>query len=284
MTNTPTADSHSGNLRGDAAPVFSNILCAVDGTRTSLAAVAMAASLAGRGGRLTLLSVTGERGSGQFAAAAINPERAKAVLSYAKQLAEEAGVHAATVLDPGRPPVDVILEHAREHDLLVLGGPPVSRVAGLLVGGVAVEALSQLTTPTLIVRRSFGGSLRGRRVVVASDGLEGSERIVRLAGALARSQGAQVTLVHASGSEARVAGRSIESQGRELATIVPDACEVVTEPGGAAEVILQAAAHEQAELVVLGTRRLAGVRALGSVSRRIVHEAECPVLLVPPEQ
>jgi hypothetical protein len=43
-------------------------------------------------------------------------------------------------------------------------------------------ALSQFTTPMLIVRKSATGSLQGRRILVASDGDEDSDRIEELAG------------------------------------------------------------------------------------------------------
>jgi nucleotide-binding universal stress UspA family protein len=34
----------------------------------------------------------------------------------------------------------------------------------------------------------------------------------------------------------------------------------------------------------MGSRRLEGLKALGSVSRRVVHEAHCSVMLMPPER
>ncbi len=37
---------------------------------------------------------------------------------------------------------------------------------------------------------------------------------------------------------------------------------------------------EEADLVVVGSRGLRGIRALGSVSERVAHEALCPVLVV----
>ena len=49
------------------APLFANVLCAVDGTRASTAAVRMAACLAGPEGSLTLLAVTAAAGSGVHA-------------------------------------------------------------------------------------------------------------------------------------------------------------------------------------------------------------------------
>ena len=47
--------------------------------------------------------------------------------------------------------------------------------------------------------------------------------------------------------------------------------------------IVETAAREDASLVVIGSRRVGGVRALGSVSERVVHEAPCSVLVVRPE-
>jgi nucleotide-binding universal stress UspA family protein len=48
-------------------------------------------------------------------------------------------------------------------------------------------------------------------------------------------------------------------------------------------VIVETAAREDASLVVIGSRRLEGVRALGSVSERVVHDAPCSVLVMRPE-
>jgi nucleotide-binding universal stress UspA family protein len=58
---------------------------------------------------------------------------------------------------------------------------------------------------------------------------------------------------------------------------------VVIKSGRAAAVIVSAAAAARASLVVMGSRRLDGLRAMGSVSRRVAHQARCSVLLVPPE-
>jgi len=59
--------------------------------------------------------------------------------------------------------------------------------------------------------------------------------------------------------------------------------EVVVKSGRAGPVIVSAATAGDASLVAMGSRRLEGLRAMGSVSRRVVHQARCSVLLVPPE-
>lgn len=263
--------------------VFTDILCAVDGTRTSTAAVRMAAGLAGPEGHLTLLAVTAVSGSGPYATAAISPSRAKTLLSRAKRIAEDTGVPASTVVDPGSPPADMILQRAADHDLLVMGAPPTSLLAGILIGGVAATALSKFDTPMLIVRKTSAGSLHGRRILLASDGGEGSVRVVELAGRLGESQGAQVTLVNALTAESKMNPRTIQEQASALKRKLPDAGEPLIEPGKAWDVILKAANSTNADMIVMGSRRLGGLRALGSVSRHAAHDAPCSVLLLPPE-
>jgi nucleotide-binding universal stress UspA family protein len=134
----------------------------------------------------------------------------------------------------------------------------------------------------LLVRRSFTGSLHGRRILVASDGREGSDRVVALAGRLGLSQDASVTLVHALGSESKVRPSRLQAQARALELTLPRTDQAWVEPGKAWEVILNAAKSTKAAIVVIGSRRLGGLRALGSVSRRLVHDAPCSVLLLPP--
>jgi nucleotide-binding universal stress UspA family protein len=241
----------------------------------------MAARLAGPDGSLTLLAVTAVKGSGPYAMAVISPSRVEHVLSSAKRIAADAGVRATTVVDPGGPPVEVILERASEYDLLAIGAPA-SWLGDKLMGGVAARALERFTTPMLVARPAQGGSLQGRRILVASDGEEGSDRIVELGGRLALSQGAPVTLVNALGPESKMNPRDIQGQARALERMLPDASDTLIEPGRARDVIVNAAKSEDAAIVVIGSRRLRGLRALGSVSRRVVHDAPCSVLLVPP--
>jgi nucleotide-binding universal stress UspA family protein len=53
--------------------------------------------------------------------------------------------------------------------------------------------------------------------------------------------------------------------------------------GDPAEVIIEAAKSQKADLIVMGSRGLRGVariKALGSVTRRVVEHADCPVLVV----
>ncbi|MGO9489947.1 MAG: universal stress protein [Solirubrobacteraceae bacterium] len=267
----------ASNSSAERIPVFRDILCAVDGTLGSTAALKLAASLAGPDGHLTLLAVTAVQGAGAYETAAISPTRAERLLKRAKLIADRAGVPSTTAIDPRAPAQEVILERAAEHDLLAIGPPATSRLTGMIVGSVTAAALGRFTRPMLVARRPFVLSLQGRQILVASDGEEGSERLVELAARLGRSQGAPVSLVNALGAESKMNPRTIQAQARAL----PDP-EPYIEPGKASDVILNAAKSRKAALVVVGSRRLGGVRALGSVSRRVVYHAPCAVLVVPP--
>ena len=74
--------------------------------------------------------------------------------------------------------------------------------------------------------------------------------------------------------------RNIQAQARTLGLGEDD---VLVEPGKPVEMILDAAQRISPVLLVLGSRRLGGLRALGSVSRKVVHDAPCSVLLLPPQ-
>jgi nucleotide-binding universal stress UspA family protein len=177
----------------------------------------------------------------------------------------------------------VILERASQYDLLAIGAPATSWLGGALIGGVGATALGSFTTPLLAARAVRGARHFARRVLVASDGSHDSDHVVALAGRLARSQDAKLTLLHVVGIEGRARPRRIHEQARTLELAFEGQSELRIEAGRARGVIVETARSARASLVVMGSRRLEGLRALGSVSRRVVHDAHCSVLLVPPE-
>jgi nucleotide-binding universal stress UspA family protein len=288
MSETGARQPREDGAEPEAEPAperpFTDILCAVDGTRGSLAAVEQAAVLAGPHGHLTLLAVTAVTGAGAYRSAAISPPRAEHIMERAVEIAERLEVPCTAAIDPAGPPPRVILERAAEHELLALGAPSASWLGGELLDGVAHAALDSLKGPVLACRTLLAGGLGfAERILVASDGLDGSDRLVELAGELARAHGASVILLHATDKDSPARSHRVEEQARRLEASLDRAGEVRLETGGAAEAIVQAAREAESSLVVMGSRGLSGLRALGSVSRRVVHGAHCSVLLMPPE-
>jgi len=284
MTETQAPPPQDEGTSSESERVFAETLCAVDGTRRSFAAVEQAAVLAGSHGHLTLLAVTAVTGSGAYQSAAIGPARAEGILNHAAQLATRAGVPSTVVIDPAKPPASVILDRARGHDLLALGAPVTSRLGGMLIGGVAVEAVKLSTIPLLAARLVAAGEHGfAQRILLASDGLDGSDELVELVGRLAKAQNASVVLLHATDGESRAQQERLDQQARQLEAALGGVIDVRVPPGDAADAIVEAAKETAVSLVAMGTHRRGGLKGIGSVSRHVVHEAHCSVLLVPPE-
>src|SRR5271166_5317568 len=248
--------------------VFESALCAIDGTEDSLAAVDEAATLVGSGGHMTLLVATAYRAEGERRSPAIGPLRAKGMIDEAVAIATAGGLSCDVEVDPASPPSRVVIERARGHDLIAMGAPVGSWFAGLFLGGVAVTAERALPAPLLF----------------ASDGLEASDELVDLAGRLARGRRAPAILLHAFGAHADRHPASVDEQARRLHAATDGGSEMRLAPGVAHTAIVGTSGAVGASLVLMCSRRHRGPAMFGSVSRRVVHQGERSVLLVPPER
>src|SRR3954470_21315690 len=137
-----------------------------------------------------------------------------------------------------------------------------------------------------------------KNIIWATDGSASAERALPYAKALAQTDGASLTVVHAVETYAgsRAAGlpvyveeeemqRQIEQQVEELRSEDIDASlKIVTGINvRAAHAIAEAATELGADMIVTGTRghtSLGGL-LLGSVTQRLLHIAPCPVMAVP---
>ena len=139
-------------------------------------------------------------------------------------------------------------------------------------------------------------------IVVGTDGSPTAEKAVREAGELAAKVGGRVHLVSAytrgrPASEVRRDQQQapddvvvddkgeVEDRLEEAAKAVKDAgAEVDTHAikGEPADVIIELAEREQADLIVVGNKGMTGAKrfVLGSVPNAIAHHAPCNVLIV----
>jgi nucleotide-binding universal stress UspA family protein len=140
-------------------------------------------------------------------------------------------------------------------------------------------------------------------IVVGSDGSSRSRQAVAVASGLARTHGASLHLVRAFRPVLQVAGASADAMAGVAATtdaeaeqafragldelaveLRRDGIEVDTHCLGqsAASAILEVAQTQDADLIVVGNRGMAGARrVLGSVPNSVAHGARCAVLIVP---
>jgi len=259
--------------------VFTEALCGVDGGEASFAAVEQAARLVGPGGHLTVLIVTSLRtGAGQMSG-----DSATEMVQHANTLADEAGVSCKIEVDPAGPVHEIVSDWASGHDLLAIGAPPKSVLAGMLFSGVTDTAMRSLSTPLLVARPVSAAARFGERMLVASDGLGGSDELVAFASRVAGDGRSALTLIHALGRRSIASRSRIDAQVQSMQPAGIDGDPAVIESGGADDTIIAACERLDASLVVMSSRRRSGLSVLGSVSRRVVHHGGCSVLLVPPD-
>jgi nucleotide-binding universal stress UspA family protein len=261
--------------------LFTDALCAIDATRTSLRAVSRACELLAPDARLTIFVSTHETGAGAWATAAVSPERARRAVTSAAEIARKAGLRAETLIDSGGPPVERVLERAASHALLALGAPMVPRGAGLWIGGVALHAVHHLPSSLLIAREPSLAA--GEHIVLALDGSEDVLGLTEIAARAARRLQRGVVAVHAVGVESRSQRHHLDAQQERLRNALGAAPEVVVKAERPTDAILGVARERQSSLIIMGSRRIGGVRALGSVSERVAHRAHCSVLIIRPE-
>jgi nucleotide-binding universal stress UspA family protein len=262
---------------------FTDIVCAVNGSRGSVEAARQAIALAGPDGALTFVAVFYSAGTGLAETAGLNEKRARKALDESAGLAYRVGVPAATKLRKGRSPNRVLLSECKRHELMVLGSHGGSRVGGILLGSTATRAAHNASGALLVARRPVG---KWRdfptSILVATDGSAGSWAAARTAGRIARVRGSRIVVLHVPNEPPEERRQAVVEQVAAIQKLT-GANPAVTDGGGqVAERIVDTARSERCSLIAIGRRGLTGLRAIGSVSERVAHQARCSVLVVPP--
>jgi nucleotide-binding universal stress UspA family protein len=233
------------------AAIFDRILVGVDDSPESLEAARRAATLAT--GPITLLSAYDLMETVVGAGMAPTPpvqlderpvrERAERALDDARN--ELAPLGATVKIVRGRPWEVLLDEIARADDsLVVVGTHGAGRAKGILIGSTATELIHKAPCSVLIARKPLKEF--PSKIAVGVDG----SKEAALADAVARDLADRFDA--------------------ELARFerVPDPVKCLVE------------GTMGSDLLVVGSRGLHGIKALGSVSERVAHEAKCSVLVV----
>ena len=266
-----------GFISGEMGANYDSILCGVEGNPASTEAARQAIALAGDHAKLHFTAV--------YTTFELGPDRHKdkleESLEEAARMAGEAGVSASYNLREARYAIDVLLPESQEYDLLVIGTHGKSRARGIFFGSTASEAAHGLEGPLLIAREAPAGDPFPKKILFATDGSPGSWAPARAAGQLASRFDSAVEVVHVDDGKHPEAEPVVTDQVAEIAAEIGNPPPVATHEGNAKDEILEAAKAKGASLIVAGRRGVKGLKALGSVSERVVSAAECSVLLVP---
>jgi nucleotide-binding universal stress UspA family protein len=270
MMNDRTASSPSR-----AETVFRRILVGVDGSPASHEAARQSALVLDPDGELTLLAaygvpaaITGGNGFGIPAYLDLVAQQDTAKRALSSVTAELEGVTASRTLLARDTSWDALIrEAAREQaTLIAVGAHGTGRARGIALGSTTTDVVHKAPCSVLVARGA--GSDFPRTIVVGVDGSPQSVAAYEVARHLSTRFDAELWPVVARG------GKDVDE--RIVATIVGHHYEALPDKPVTALV----AAAADADLVIVGSRGLHGLDALGSVSERVAHQAKSSVLIV----
>ena len=203
---------------------------------------------------------------------------------------------------------EILAQLAATHaDLLVLGTHGRSGLQRLFLGSVTEKVIRKATCPTLVVPPRASdvppdAPVRFRRILCPIDFAESSLSALAYALNLAEEADAHLTLLHViemppelrehplapNFDVDRIHAAAEADARRRLRDLVPDQartyCTVETDvvEGRAYRRVLQRAAEEEADLIVMGVHGRGAVDLLvfGSTTHHVIRAAGCPVLIV----
>jgi len=177
-------------------------------------------------------------------------------------------------------------------DLIAMGSRGRSDLGGLFLGSVSHQVVAHTTRPLLIVRGAPQPAKPQRRVLLAIAGGEEIATAVPTAIAVSRRWAAEVLVLHVSRvlalegvpwtEPAPEAQAAVDAAVRELrAAGVSAHGDVVTGGGSVASEIAEIAEGWDADLIVMGSRRLGELHGLltGATDHQLVHRIQTPVLI-----
>ncbi len=213
----------------------------------------------------------------------------------------------STTVRDGSPSEAIVAAAAKtEADLIVMGARGIGRFSRLLIGSVTRSVATNTTKPFLVIKHHERKDPDIFRIVFATDGSDSSLAAAQFLNSMPLPEHSELTVVHVVWSaNADIPDRFVlemddrvkENLARIRKSEFAEAENVVVQSegilrsrfqsfkttikmGNPAEELLNEAKSIGADLVVVGCRGLRGIKGMmGSVSRQIVSDAHCSVLI-----
>jgi nucleotide-binding universal stress UspA family protein len=263
----------------EGSDLFERIACGIDGSDASIETVRQVARLAPEGAEITLFGVANEDAAVSIGwpaipiahATKVPREAIEAGIERARhELPSHVTVRSGIVTGPPAP-LSVVEAKVRDATVVAIGSHGNRRMPGILLGSVATALIHAAPCSVLLARPSPADTFP-RSIVVGLDGSEQSREAAGHAATIAARTGATLHGLVAMGGApvdyAAVRSIATDSGGFPLNDDTRDPVDAFSDV--------------EADLLVLGSRGLRGVHALGSVSERAAHRAGCSVLVVRP--
>lgn len=245
---------------------FRQVIVGTDGSTAAADAIRQANALRAEGGELLILSVAETYLAGHTGLEAVAwEERIRVGAEDARKAAEDllAGEERTESRVTKGNAGDELIAWARRMgaDLLAVGSRGGGRLAGVMFGSVPTLLAHEAPCSVLIARPGQHGDPWPTAVTVGVDGSEHAQRAESVAREVADGRGATLRVLAARG-------------GGEIADVGS------AEVDDRAPVEVLASAGTTSDLIVVGSRGLHGLAAIGSVAERVAHQAPCSVLIV----
>lgn len=240
-------------------------------------------------------------------------EQTNQSLSKIESTLKQQNVRFRSLVKMGFPGEEILkLIRTKDIDLVVLGTRSYSKVTGFLLGSVSQWVLQEAPCSVLIARNQPRKKLNDRKIklLLATDGSPDAEAAIDFVNAMKLPPSSQVTVLHVIKKQvyetelalrmtpkdeeefAKLAEELFRARGREGATLLKNTRKALSSPnlhiddqlvyGNAAAEILKSARYMKADLIVVGSRGLSGLKRmfLGSVSNKVVHRTGCSVAVI----
>jgi nucleotide-binding universal stress UspA family protein len=227
-----------------------------------------------------------------------DPE-ASALLAEAKERLRDLKVETHVV--GTRAPARMLADFARRNHVgtIVVGSPHRGTVGRALLGSVSEHLLHRAPCEVVVAPRGYASARHTglSKIAVAYDGTDVAKSALRRAGQIAARCGAVLEIIVAedivvSGGPGGLGIRTRRSAAEvteEAVASVDPAIKTegkVVDPGwrqvvGEVAEAIAATCSEDVDLLLLGSKKGSERLLYGSVSRRLIADAPCPVLVVP---
>ena len=283
---------------GSSAP---KVVVGVDGTAANWSAVSWAVAEARRAGRPLLLVASGPS---TVSASAPRPDDldqessdrlAGDLLENVRRRVTSQVREVSTLVSSGAPS-EALLRCADEQDLLVVGKRRGNPWSSAVLGSTAVAVAERCMGPVVVVPEAWSSTEHLAQHIVAGIDRQGDSQVLDLGFSRAHTLGVGLAVVHASSVPSSpsatprgVQPLTVDAQ-QTLADLIapweqeyPNVDVTLQSLALAATVSLLGAATD-AQLLVVGRHTAptgSGGPFLGSTTRKILHHASCPVIIVP---
>ncbi len=257
---------------------FERVTCGIDGTPESFECMSHAMAVAGPEAAVAAVAVV-DRGLALHAgihADAVERDLSESAERALRRVRAAYPRVTASILRGAE--ASGFLDAARDagSDLVAVGSHDSSRAMGIALGSVATSVIHRAPCSVLVARAQTAIPFPDA-ILIATDGSDDAGQAVAAAARIAYRYGSRVALLQVGDPQG---GRSVAEDAMRVIEVAGAEPWIEVRRGSPTREIERFASECGASLLVVGSRGLSGVRALGSVSERVAHRAPCSVLIV----